>query len=165
MKRFILVLSAVALLGTACSKKEISALDRKEAANFASEADFALQIKEHARAEDLLAKATALAPDAPEYWLGLGGVRAKLGKKNEARKAYEETLAIYKGLYKKDAGDGELLIQQAYVLALLNRADDARATLEKAVKSHPTNSKIKGFITNKALEKMLADPAFKEMAI
>ena len=88
-------LAVVVLCGTpGCSpkSKEITSLQRKEAATLDSEAQFALQLKDLARAEGLIAKAADLCPDTGKYWVDLGSIRVRLGKKDAARTAYQGAL-------------------------------------------------------------------------
>ena len=166
MRRFLSLLLLVAIGFTAgCGRKEITALQRKEAANLVSEAQFALTLRDYARAEPLLAKATSLSPDAPELWQSLGAVRRKLGNKGGAKDAYSQMFDAAKDQYKADATKTDALFQQIYALALLGRADDARAALAKAQKNHPDDRAINAFADSKQLDRILEDPAFKELAI
>ena len=89
--RVFFALAVLVVLGAAGCRpppKEITSLQRKEAATLVSEAEFALQLKDLARAEGLLAKAADLCPDTGKYWVDLGSVRVRLGKKDAARTAY-----------------------------------------------------------------------------
>src|SRR4051812_27367951 len=87
----------VLLLGAGCKPKvkEISSLQRREAESLASEAKFALSVRDVARAETSLARATALCPDVGDYWLELGRCRVKLGNRGAAKEAYKSALAVY----------------------------------------------------------------------
>ena len=167
MKRFARVLSAIALLSAiGCTRRhEITSLQRKEAANLVSEAQFAVTVRDWTRTEGLLTKATALCPDDAEYWLSLGSVRARMKNRDGAKAAYRSALKAYEEAYKKDSKDNELLLHQVYVLALLGEEKDARALLEKIQKKNPDDRAIQGFVREKQLDAMLADPAFREMAL
>ena len=76
-RQALLLAAALALCG--CRHREITKLEREEAANMASEADFAVTVKEWSRAEGLYSKAAALCPDTGDLWLNLGVVRMRLG--------------------------------------------------------------------------------------
>src|ERR1019366_3220942 len=82
------LLIAAALVLSACRHKEITKLEREEAANVASEADFAVTVREWSRAEGLYAKAATLCPDSGDYWVSLGIVRMRLNDHSGARSAY-----------------------------------------------------------------------------
>jgi len=163
---YAVVLVMLALFGlAACGRKEITALDRKKAAAAASEGQFAVNLRDYSRAEGLYAQATELCPDAPEYWVALGVARKHLNNTSGAKKAYGEAVDAYDAAYKKDKTQPEVLLQKAYVLALLGKIDDARSTLEKAQKNHPDNRNIRMFIESKQLDRLLNAPSFKELAI
>jgi tetratricopeptide (TPR) repeat protein len=159
----LLLLSAVFTAG--CGRKEITSLQRKEAANIASEAQFAFTLRNYARAEPLLIKATALCPDTPEYWQSLGVVRRRLDNRAGAKQAYEQMRDAARDQYKADDKKTEALLQQVYALALLGRADDARSLLEKAQKNHPDDRALGAFADGKQLDRILANPAFKDIAL
>ena len=166
------VLAALGMLttvGCAPKAKEITSLQRKEAATLVSEAEFALQLKDLARAEGLLAKAANLCPDTGKYWVDLGSVRVRLGKKDAARPAYEAALKAYEGeAANAKAGalpDPASWLQQVYVLSLLGRVDDARAVLAKALKKFPESRAVRSFSEGKQIDKMVADPSFKLIAL
>src|SRR5437660_226465 len=108
MRQFFLIGAAVvALAATGCKQKpkpvDPAQLEhnRKEAALVESEAVFATQIREHARAEGLLVRAVQLDPDQPMYWLELGASRRRQGNKDGARAAYEQALATHQAAYKR----------------------------------------------------------------
>src|SRR4051794_15198966 len=130
VQRAVVLAVAVFVLGWAVgcgrSKPEITSLQRKEAANLISEAQFALTLRDHARAEGLLAKAAEMCPDTGEYWLILGQTRMKLGQKDGARTAYKRALAAFEDEAKSKKGDPQPVLQQITALALLGRIDDAK---------------------------------------
>ena len=47
----------------------------------------------------------------------------------------------------------------------LGRTDDARALAEKLARDFPDNRLLRSFVDDKRLDRMLADPAFKELAL
>ena len=170
--RVFFALAVLVLCGTAgCSpkSKEITSLQRKEAATLVSEAQFALQLKDLARAEGLMVKAADLCPDTGKYWVDLGSIRVRLGKKDAARTAYQGALKAYEGeAANAKAGaapDPGPWLQQVYVLALLGRVDDARSVLAKAQKKFPESRAVRSFVEGKQIDKMVADPAFKLIAL
>lgn len=157
-----------AMAGVGCGKagrKEVTDLQRKEAAHLASEAQFALALRDFARAEGLLAKAVETAPDASALWVTLGSTRVRQGKRDAARAAYQGALKAYEWEAEKNPADPEPWLKQVYVLALLGRVNDGRALLERAVKKFPGHRNVQHFIEGKQLDRILADPAFKEAAL
>jgi len=162
---FLLLLAVTAGLTAGCGRKEITSLQRKQAANLVSEADFASSLRDYARAEGLLAQAVAVCPDTPVYWLNLGTVRRRLDNRAGAKTAYEAMLDLARANYRHDGKDPEPLLQQVYVLALLGRMDDARAALEKAKKNHPDDRNVRAFLERNQLDRLVEEPAFKEIAL
>lgn len=160
---YVLLLLALSVLAAGCGPK-VSPLQRKEAANLVSEAQFATTLRDWTRAEELLAKATALCPDNGEYWLNLGSVRRRLDNTAGARKAYEQAASAYEDAYKADPKDPQPLMQQIYVYALLNQEKKALKVLERAQKEHGDNPGVRSF-TAESLKRIQADPNFKELAI
>jgi len=170
MTKGLLTLAAAAalLLGPGCKPraKEVTSLQRKEAASLASEAQFALSMRDYVRAESVLARAASLCPDTGDYWLELGRCRVRLGQRNTAKDAYKSALAAYED---DAAGDGtsraRALLRQIYVLALLGRVDDARSLVAKVQKEMPNNRDVRAFVEERQFEQMLASAAYKETAL
>ena len=137
----IIVLGLAALLaGAGCKPKPkpITDLQRKEADHLVAEAGFAMNLRDWARAEGLLAKAVQFTPDTGVYWISLGSMRMRLGNKPGAKIAYEGALKAYADAAKVDTRkEVEPWLKQVQVLALLGRIDDARAMLEKTDKRFP----------------------------
>jgi Flp pilus assembly protein TadD len=168
MKRVSLLLIIVALLATAgCKPKpaDIPPLTRKQAAILVDEAQFAMGLRDYARAEPLFAEATKLCPDDGGYWLGLGVTRRRLGNTAGAKTAYEKARSAFHDAYELDAKRTDVLLQEIYVLALIGKAKDAEALLEKARKKDPNDAQLRVFAENKQLEKMMTDPVFKDIAL
>lgn len=168
MKRnVVLFITAVVLATTGCKPKpvEISPLSRKQAASLVSEAQFAITLRDHARAEPLFEEATRLCPDDGEYWLGLGVTRRRLNNLPGAKAAYEKARSAFRDAYERDTTRTEPLVQEVYLLALLGRIDDATATFAKARKKDPADVRLRVFEENKQLERMIAEPLFKELAL
>lgn len=171
--RLILLSLATVLVFTGCGRKtpspvaakEATKAQKAEAALALSEAEFAIQVRDHARAEPLLAKAVALVGDNPDHWLMLGATRKRLANTNGARDAYRQALTLLEK-EARDAPDNFVLVmEQVHVHALLGQADKARALLEKTAKAHPDNRDLQNFIKGNGLDRLLKDPGFKEIAL
>ena len=159
-------LAAVLASGlAACSRKTISSIDRKEAANVISEAQFATTVKDFARAESLAQQAATLCPDTGDYWLLLGTLQVRNGKKSDAKASYRSALDAYKDQYKDAPTNSQLLIQQAYVLVLMGRPDDARAVIDKAHDRNPDDWGIKKLVESKVVDHMVSDPSLKALSL
>lgn len=161
--RSALMLVAVLAL-TGCARKVVSPLDRAEAANMASEADFAMNVHEWARAEGLYAKATALCPDTGLTWIALGVARIHLNDHSGARSAYKSAAGAYKAAFESDPNNSQALEQEAYALVLLGRQDEARSVAAKAQKDHPDDRALRDFVEGGELEKVIADPGLREIS-
>lgn len=161
--RLVLVLAAAAALA-GCRAKEISSIDRKEAANIVSEAEFAVTVKDWARAEGLYAKAAALCPDQGETWVGLGVARMRLHNSAGAREAYKSALSAYSDQMKRDPTDTVSVIRSASLLVILGRTDDARALVAKAYASNPEDRRLRNFVEIKGVDRIAADPGLKEVS-
>jgi tetratricopeptide (TPR) repeat protein len=154
---------AAALLVAGCRQRAITPLERDEAANDMSEANFALTLKDWGRAEGLYAKATELCPDEGDAWVSLGVVRMRMHNPGGARSAYKSALAAYKDNLKTEPVNPAFAIREAYVLVLLGRADEAKSCVERARSKYPDDRRIRSFADSNGLEKMLADPALKDL--
>lgn len=161
--RLALVLAAVLAL-SACRHREITKLERDEAANMASEADFAVTVKEWSRAEGLYAKAAALCPDTGDYWVNLGMVRMRMSNREGARSAYKEALDAYREAASLNPSDTQAVIRRIYVLVVLGRVEEARSVLEKARSKYPDDWALKRFAEDQELDKMIADPGLKSIS-
>ena len=157
-----LVLALVA--GCAPRRKLATERERKEAELHASEARFALSVKEWARAEGLFLKAAQSSPEG-DYYLSLGSTRMRLGKRAEAKEAYQDALRAYEDDAAREATKSEPWIKQAYVLAVLGRMDDARAIIAKAAKRFPNDAKVRAVLDPKGFEQLISGQNFKEAAL
>jgi tetratricopeptide (TPR) repeat protein len=148
-------------------KKAITEHQRKEADHLVAEANFAMNLRDWARAEGLLAKATSLVPDNGVLWTSLGSMRVRLGQKSGAKEAYLKALQAYEAEAAADEtkADVEPWLKQVYVLALLGRANDGRALLDKIGRKFPGNRNVRAFIEGRQFDAMLADPIFKQAAL
>ena len=165
--RTLVCLGLVLGLVTGCGgkKKEITSLQRKEAATLDSEAQFALTLKDYARAEGLLAKAAELTPDNADLWLRLGMTRMRIEQREPARAAYKRGLDALREAAAEQKDNADLLLQQVTALALLGRQDEAKKLVEKLGKDFPQHRAVRAFIDGRTLDRMLADPQFKALAL
>lgn len=163
----VLLLSLTLLAGSGCKPKakDIPPLQRKEAASLASEAEFAVVMRDNARAEPLFEKAAKLCPDNGTYWLSLGVARRRQNNTSGAKAAYEKAQAAFHDAFEINAKDTEALMQEVYVLCLLGKVDEAQKRVDKAVKKDPNDSRLRGFSEGKQIERLTADAGFKEVAL
>jgi Flp pilus assembly protein TadD len=164
MRYRLALVTAAALALAGCRAKEITQLERDEAANDVSDADFAVTIKDWARAEGMYAKAAKLCPDEADVWMNLGIVRMRLHNSGDARTAYKAALSAYKDSLKKDPSQSVTVIRIAYVLTVLGRADEARTVVADALQKTPDDARLREFSEQKAIDKMLADPGVKAVS-
>jgi tetratricopeptide (TPR) repeat protein len=161
----LLVMIVATAPGCGAKKKEITTLDRNRAANVASEAQFALSLRDFARAEPLLAEAAEICPDTGDYWMMLGQTRMRLNQRDGARSAYRRALDAFKQDADANKTDPQPLLQQVTALALLGRVDEARQLLESLPARFPDNRAVRSHLDNKVFDRMLADSSFKELAL
>jgi tetratricopeptide (TPR) repeat protein len=147
------------------AKVEVSKIARAEAANLSSEADFALQMKDFARAEKVLARAVELDPQILLYWLNLGVSRRKLGNVEGARGAYQKALGVCEDQLRQNPKEPNMILAQIRVLVLMNKADEARKVLDAARKDLPNDRDIQSFWKAKVLDQMLVDPGMKQFIL
>jgi Flp pilus assembly protein TadD len=127
----------------------------------ASDAAFAVQIRDYARAAASLTEALKLREDVPEWWASLGSVNRRLDKTSEARSAYRKALALHEERYSKTRDPDEIMAR-IYLLIVLNREKDARDLLATGLKTHPEDEQLVRFEQNKGIDLLLSDPAVKE---
>lgn len=160
--RLALVLAAGVVL-SGCRAKEITKLERDEAANVVSEAEFALTMKDWPRAEGLYAKAAALTPDQGETWVRLGVVRVRMNNPGGAKDAYKSALSAFEDDYKLHPERTGSVIREATVLVILGRVDEARSVVDKAYAKSPDDRRLRSFVEMKGVDKIIADPGLKEI--
>ncbi|HEY1764924.1 MAG TPA: tetratricopeptide repeat protein [Opitutaceae bacterium] len=158
--RLALALVAAFAFG-ACGRPKITETQRREALLDASEATFAVEIKDWKRAADNFAKAADLSPDTGDYWMKLGLMRIRLGDRPAARAAYKQAFDAYKDAFEHKPADTSPVISQAYILVLLGQTDQAREVLTKGAARRPDDPRLKIFIERHGLENMIADPNTK----
>ena len=137
------VITALVLLA-GCSKQKPVAVTAQE---LCSQASFAMQQNDNANAASLLRQATELKPDFAEAWVGLGMAEVQLSQIEKARSAYGRALALHSERYKRTQSPNELQ-QQAFVLLLLGRSDDAESLLAKGKQKHANSPTLQEFADN-----------------
>lgn len=168
MKYLPVLIGCVAVLFVGgCSKgkpKEVPESVKHEAAVLVSEAQFAMQIREYARAEELVRRALKLREDMPEYWVSLGMALRKKDDKAGARKAYEKALDLHADRYEAEKTP-EGLSQQAFVLALLGRTDEALKLLQKGLKEYPDSTTMKEMANPRGLPRTFRTDEFRGLML
>lgn len=145
--------------------KEVSGSNRAQAEQNFSEAEFAIQIRDHARAEALLARAVELVPEDPNYWLHLGGARKRLGEIEGARKAYKKAQDLVHAAYERDKTAPDPLFAEMEILILLGKPEDARRVYDQAARDHKDDPGMKRFVENRMFDTLLTAPGLKELAL
>ena len=161
---FLLCVAVVLLGGCKSKHKEVTPAAKLVAENLISEAQFAWQIHEYPRVEELCLKAIDQRGDYPEYWVLLGMARRRQDNTSGARKAYKHALELHADRYDRDKQD-EDLAQQAWVLALLGKQDEALKFLEKSLKDHPGSAVIQRMANPQGLPHTFQTSQFKELAL
>ena len=105
-----------------------------------------------------------LAPTG-DYWLSLGAARVRLNDRAGAKNAYQAALKAFADESARKNTISEPWLKQAYVLALLGRKDDSRATIAKAAKLFPNDAKVRALGDPKEFERMVTSQNFKDMAL
>jgi Flp pilus assembly protein TadD len=164
MTRRLALAAAVTVAFFGCRAKEISSIDRKEAANIASEAEFAVTMKDWSRAEGLYAKAANLCPDQGETWIALGVVRMRLRNPGGARDAYKSALSAFDQDTRRDPTDTTPVIRSASVLVILGRTEEARVLVDKAYAKNPDDRRLRAFVEAKGVDRVASDPGLKEVS-
>ncbi|MFZ9746001.1 MAG: tetratricopeptide repeat protein [Opitutaceae bacterium] len=139
----------------------------REAELLATEATFALNLRDWPRAGQTLARATELDPGRADLWLSLGSVRVRTGEVAEARQAYLKALRGFEraadaAAAKTDPGP---TLEQIRVLALLGRMAEARALFAELPRRFAGHPRVRAFIEAGGVDQMTADPAFRAMAL
>src|SRR4051812_26980247 len=153
-----IVLGLLLLAGGGCGRrtKEITSLQRKEAATLASEAEFAVSVRDLPRAEKLLTKVVDLCPDNGDFWIWLGSLRMRSGDRQGAKRAYESGRAAFEDAAKLNPKDSKFVLNQIRVLALLGRVPEARKLIEKMQKQYPADRAVQAFVREREFEEMIA---------
>ena len=158
------LLGGLLLAGCGPGTAQVTERQRREAAQLAAEARFAVSVREWARAEKLFAQAAQIDPDVA-YLTSLGTMRVRLGQRAGAKEAYQAAIRACELEARRSPDDPEPWLKHAYLLALLGQASEGRTLLQKAEKRFPKNSRLRSFVDGKQYDAMLASPAFKEAAL
>lgn len=129
-----------------------------------NEAQFAMSVREYSRAEELIRRSIKLNEDMPEYWVSLGMALRRQDKNDEARKAYKQALELHADRFKETKRPEELG-QQAFVLGLLGKVDDATKLMEKGLKEFPDSDLMKRMAAPTGLQSTFKTEKFKELAL
>jgi tetratricopeptide (TPR) repeat protein len=162
ISRLVLV-SAAALALAGCHPREITSLQRKEAANVLSEAQFAVTMRDWKRAEGLYARAADLCPDAGDSWLNLGIARIHLENRAGARVAYKCALSAYEADCDRDPANSQAVLRRAYVLVVLGRIGEARSAVDKARLKYPEDWRLRNFAQGRGVDGLVSDPKLREI--
>jgi tetratricopeptide (TPR) repeat protein len=164
--RLVLTLGLAGL--TACGENPAEQARRaREAELLAAEAAFALNLRDWPRAEQTLGRATELDPGRADLWLSLGSTRVRAGRTNEARSAYLQALRGFERAADASAAktDPGPILQQIHVLALLGRLPEARSLAAELPRRFAGHPRVRAFTEAGGLEQVIADPAFREVAL
>jgi tetratricopeptide (TPR) repeat protein len=166
-KSLLLGLALLACVAAGCKDKpkEVPKAVRAEAAQNASEGEFAMQIRDYARAETLFAKSVELDKMVPQYWIQLGAARKRQGNTSGARKAYEEARDICRAEIKRDKNASGFRFIEMEVCLLLGKPDEAKKLLETAKRDLPDDPTMRQFVESNALDRMSADPELKAVGL
>jgi tRNA A-37 threonylcarbamoyl transferase component Bud32/tetratricopeptide (TPR) repeat protein len=102
----------------------------------------AINTKDFAKAQSLAAEATRQNPKFAEAWAADGLASARLGQVDRARQAYERALLLYQDKSRENPSDANSVLQQIFLLTLLDRSTEAAALLENARKSYPDDEQL-----------------------
>ena len=164
--RLVLALGLAGLTGCGADPAE-QARRTREADLLAAEAAFALNLRDWARAEQTLGRATELDPGRADLWLSLGSTRVRAGRTTEARAAYLQALRGFERAADASAAktDPGPTLQQIHVLALLGRVPEARSLAAELPRRFAGHPRVRAFTEAGGLEQVLSDPAFREVAL
>jgi Flp pilus assembly protein TadD len=87
-----------------------------------------------------------------------------LGDRSGARDAYKSAASAYKSAFETDPTDARAVGQRAYALVVLGRQDEARSVARKALSDHPDDGLLRDLVDGGQLERIIADPALKEIS-
>ena len=148
--------------GQAVLKKEVSAEDRKLAAQAAGDALYANFLNDHAAAEKALARAASLNPANADYWFDLGIARIRTKDKAGATAAFKNVISVCASEAAKDPNNAAWLVKQIRPMVILGRVDEARALRDNILKQFPADRQVGVFTDPKAIDRLLEDPLLKQ---
>lgn len=164
--RLLVVLGIAGLAGCGENPAE-QARRAREAELLAAEAAFAINLRDWPRAEQTLARATELDPGRADLWLSLGSTRVRSGRTAEAREAYLKALRGFERAADAAAAKADPVptLEQIRVLALLGRMPEARSLADELPRRFAGQPRVRAFTEAGGVEKLAADPAFREIAL
>ncbi len=137
---FICLLVAVAFLVSCKPAAHTNVTSRSQ--QLASESAAALNAKDYAQAQTLAAEATSLDPQFAEAWVGYGMASVRLGQTDHARQAYEQALSLHQARHRQNPSDANQVVQQIFLLTLLDRSAEAETLLKQARTDYPNDQTI-----------------------
>lgn len=166
-KLTLVCVTALMLALTGCkpgAPKQLSKAEIAELGELVTEAQFATMVREHDRAESRLRRAVEIDPDSSVNWLQLGYACRRQQKLDEAKKAYKKALSVREKDFRRNK-TAQTLLSQTEVLCLLGREKDARSVQAQAEKKFGSEPMVKAFSQQKMIDRWLADPSFRELAL
>ncbi len=136
-----------------------------EVGRIISEAEFAVQMKDFARAETLMNQAIALEKDDARHYMRLAYVAIQQANKTNARAAYEKALKCYIQESKGDGGNPAIILDIINVHLLLRQPAEAQKVLDAAVKQFPKVEDFKIMQKENAIQQMMKDPEIQSLSV
>ena len=93
-----------------------------------------LSLQQHQQALASFARAQEIAPDNPTIWIQKGIALKALQRPQEANMFYQEALAVYDEVTRKNHKNPALWSDRGFVLLQLNRPQDAFASYDRALR-------------------------------
>ncbi|HEX5398427.1 MAG TPA: tetratricopeptide repeat protein [Verrucomicrobiae bacterium] len=156
---FACLLAAVALFASCTPADRTHVGPRSQ--QLAGESAKAFNTKDYATAQSLAARATATDPQFAEAWVGYGMASVRLGQSERARQAYERALSIYQARHRQDPSAANPIVQQIFLLTLLDRPAEAETLLKQARADYPNDPEIAQLAKNPTV----IDPEWKSLMV
>jgi tRNA A-37 threonylcarbamoyl transferase component Bud32/tetratricopeptide (TPR) repeat protein len=102
----------------------------------------AMNASDFGRAQSLAGEATQLNPQFAEAWVADGMASSRLEQFDRAQHAYERALSLYQDKSRENPSDANSVLQQIFLLTLLDRSAEAETLLESARKSYPADDQL-----------------------
>ena len=113
-----------------------------QAQQLAGEGAAAFNATNYSKAQTLSLAATRIDPQFAEAWVGYGMASVRLGQSDQARQGYERALSIYQARHRQNPSDVNQLVQQIFLMALLDRPDEAEKMLRQAHVDFPKDQTL-----------------------
>jgi Flp pilus assembly protein TadD len=133
------------LLVTACNRSPQDAADTQSLMNGSAAAYIA---GNYVNAQRLAAEATRRDTQFAEAWVGYGMASVRLGQTTLARATYQQALALYQARHRQYPALTTPVIQEIFLLTILNRPADAEALLKQAHMEYPKDPTITKFASD-----------------